>query len=101
MLKKSAELSSIGFAAIDNAGIITEANSAFCDLFALAAPEGLSLTEQVATQFHSSIVDLIQALKCPDAAILELKLKRDSEPLFLHIAKDGGDLRMLVVDRNQ
>jgi diguanylate cyclase (GGDEF)-like protein len=99
ILGNCAQLSSIGFAVITEDGVVACANSAFCEMLAISAPEsivGRSLVEYVVSHFHSTIADLSQALKCPDAANVQLRLERDSEPLALQIASVDSGLRMLV-----
>lgn len=93
------QLSSIGFAVITEDGVVTCANSTFCEMLTISATEaivGRSLVEHVALHFHSTIADLSQALKCPDAANIQLRLERDSEPLALQIASVDSGRRMLV-----
>lgn len=99
ILGNCAQLSSIGFAVITEDGIVTCANSTFCEMLAISATEvivGCSLVEHVASHFHSTIANLSQALKCPDTAIIQLRLERDSEPLTLQIASVDNGQRMLV-----
>ncbi len=102
MLLKIAQLSSIGFAVIDELGKIAKANQAFCNMFALDAPAkrvDRSLCEHIASRFNTTFPELNEALKCADAAIFELHLQRGSEPLIVLIAERREGRRMLVVDR--
>ena len=102
VLEECLALSTIGFAAVNNDGVIAYANSVFCKMLAIKGPEaavGCSLLDHVGERFQSSVAGLIQVLNSPEAANIELRLDRDAEALSLHIASVGLGLRMLVADR--
>ncbi|MDO8939895.1 MAG: bifunctional diguanylate cyclase/phosphodiesterase [Methylicorpusculum sp.] len=96
-----AQVSSLGFAVINESGVLVCANPSFCEMFFITSPEaaaGCALAEHVSSRFYSINADLSKAFTCPAPDIIELRLERSSEPLTMHIAA-GNDLRMLTVNR--
>lgn len=104
IIGNNAELSSIGFATIDDKGVIVCANSAFSLLFGYSSPEeaiGRLLIEHLSSHFCSSIAELSQSLNSPSPATIELRINRDGDVLILHIAEALTGSRLLVLNRLQ
>lgn len=100
-LGRCAQLSSLGFAVVNEESVLVCANPSFCDMLSITSPEAAiecDLAEHVSSCFYSITPDLSKALLCPDQGSIELRIERGSEPLTLHIAA-GNNLRMLTVIR--